>query len=892
MIANPVRLRLLGAPEITSAGQPVAALRSRKALGVLAYLALRQQPVPRATLADLFWGDAPARGLRNLSWVLNHARSALGISFNADRHTVGLPASSGLWIDCHAFLELVTGPDADRTALAAAAALYRGEFLEGVELEGAAELDHWLLEQRERWRLLAIQTLERLARAGQAAHDLEQAVAAANRLIEIDPWREESHRLAMSLQAEAGHPATALELYQRYCRVLQRELGLDPDPLTTELYRRIKAGAFVAAQAPPGLAGGQPALATYPQPLTTFFGREAELATILAYVRDPATRLITLVGTGGIGKTRLALAVADALRPARDWQIGFVDLTVCAGAGQVAGAIGDALGIKEQHDAPFLSLAQARLNRPTLLILDNFEHVLEATPLVSGMLAAIPGLKILATSRTVLGCAGEHRFPVPPLALPPGRPFRGEPPITADQLRELAAAPAVALFCARAQAVLPEFRLTPANAAAVVQLCQQLDGLPLALELAATWSHILSPQAMLARLSDRFSWLASAQTGQPERHQTLWDTIDWSYTLLRAEEQQVFLTLAIFRGGCTLEALEAVSAPAARQRAGKGRRPSVLQHLSRLLECSLVQRAAGDEPRFSMLEGICQYAWEQLEDYPGTATLRQRHAAYYMAYAEQAAPHLQGPEQGAWHQRLLAEQANCQAALEWSRSSGDAETGLRLAGALWRFWYLRGQLGQGRAWLTALLALTGGSAAARALALRGAANLAHRLGDYGPALALANQGLALYQRIGDRIGIAQTYDLLGAIISDQGDLARAVTLHQAALDLFREVAYPLGIASALNNLGVIAQDQGEFDEAARLYRECLAWERELGDHHGMVQTLLNLSAVARQQGRIAQAQALLRESMQLCDVADALMLQILNEYASLSHEQGRHERAA
>ena len=433
-------------------------------------------------------------------------------------------------------------------------------------------------------------------------------------------------------------------------------------------------------------------------PLTPLIGREAERAALCDLVCRADVRLVTLLGPPGIGKTRLGVQVATDLQEAFAAGVWFVPLAPLREAPLVIPAMARALDVHEVGGQSLLgTLVSALQDKQLLLVLDNFEQVVAAAPDIAQVLEHAPGLTLLVTSRAALRVTGEHVWTVPPLALPDLCQL--------PSLDELLASPAVQLFVQRAQAVHPTFALTEATAPAVAEICVRLEGVPLALELAAARSRVLSPQAVLARLDQRLGLLTGGAVNAPERQQSLRAAIAWSYELLPPEAQALFRRLGVFVGGCTLAAVAAVCQDEA-TRSGSGEVP-LLDHLATLVDQSLLQptSSAEGEPRFTMLETLRAYALEQLDAAGETALVRQRHATYYVHLAEHAAPHLWGPDQAAWMERLEAEHDNLRAVLAWSRTPvGEAALGLRLAAALHEFWYWGGYISEGRAWLEGVLA--------------------------------------------------------------------------------------------------------------------------------------------------------------------------------------------
>ncbi len=586
-----------------------------------------------------------------------------------------------------------------------------------------------------------------------------------------------------------------------------------------------------------------------PAPMTALVGREADLAACQALLGRPDVRLLTLVGPPGIGKTRLGLALAAAGRADFADGIWFVPLAALTDPGLVPSAIATVLDIKEPPDRVVETSLQSYLHeRQVLLLLDNFEHVLPAAALVAQLLAAGPRLKVVVTSRAALHLYGEHVFEVPPLALP----ALPDLPIVPD-LRQY---PAVALFVERAQAANPRFAFTTANQGAVAEICVRLEGLPLAIELAAARSPLFDPSSMLRRLDSRLQVLTGGPADYTARQQSLRAAIAWSYDLLSADEQTLFARLAVFAGGCTPEAVAAVCA--------EGLLSDSLDLLGSLLDKSLVQRQDdGAAPRFLLLETIREYAAERLAE-RGAATVRQHHAAYYAAFAAEAESHLRGTQQKHWLERLDQEHDNLRAALGWALGSGAGELAQNIAGALWWFWSSRGYLSEGRGWLAQALAAAPEPTAARALATLAAGTLARTHADYAEAAAHLQESRAIYEALGERGGMARALNNLGLVEWVQGQLDEADTAFSAALAIQQELGETWGVAAALANLGLIASDRGNMVAARRYHEQSLALFRTLGDGQNANVVLNNLGVLALQEGNYAEARALWEECLAVC----------------------------
>jgi predicted ATPase/class 3 adenylate cyclase len=631
------------------------------------------------------------------------------------------------------------------------------------------------------------------------------------------------------------------------------------------------------------------ALDAYPHNLplqpTPLLGREEQVAAVAALLRRAAVRLVTLTGPGGIGKTRLALQVAAEVVEDFADGVWFVRLSRLTDPRLVVPTIAQTLGLKEQGSQPVSETLREYLRaRHLLLVLDNFEQVVGAAREVAALRETAPHLKLLVTSRVALHVRGEHEYPV--VALPLPDPDHLPAP---ERLSQYAA---VALFIERAQAARPDFHVTGTNAPAVAEVCARLDGLPLAIELAAARVRVLPPEALLARLSSRL--LTSGARDLEERQQTMRATIAWSEALLAPAEQVLFRRLAVFAGGCTLEAAEAVCvAPEGAAQLGL----DVLDGLSALVEQSLVQQREEEdgEPRFGMLHTIREYALERLDMSGEAEPLRRAHAAAFLALAEQAEPELTGPEQGAWLERLEGEHANLRAALGWTRERGESATGLRLVAALYRFWWTRGHLREGRAWIEGLLARDGAETAPeRVRALFAGGFLALWQSDFAAAESWLEQAAALGQTAGDRRTAALALNYLGVLAMYQGNLEGAAARFEASLALAREVGDRHGSALTLNNRGNVAVYQGDLERAAAAFAEALALFRQVGDRGSIAACLLNLGWMARLRGEMAQAEALQREGLALSqELGDPrVCAEALEALASTAGAAGQGERAA
>jgi len=588
-----------------------------------------------------------------------------------------------------------------------------------------------------------------------------------------------------------------------------------------------------------------------PAERTPLIGREHEVAQALDLLRRSAVRLLTLTGAGGVGKTRLAVEVARQGRDDFADDVCLVPLATVDDPALVAPAVARFLGVGDAGERPALERVKLYLqDRELLLLLDGFEQVVDAATLVAELLEACPALKVLVASRAALRLSGEHELAVPPLACPR---TRGEP---VDENR-LAAFPSVALFVQRAQAARPDFRLRAENAGAVGEICARLDGLPLAIELAAARVKLLEPEAMVARLGHRLQLLTGGPRDMPERQRTLRDTITWSYDLLAANEQRLFRLLAVFVGGCTLDAAAAVA------NAAGGIDADHFETVASLIDKSmLLKLEASGELRFGMLETIQEYGADSLTAAGEEPAVRRAHAAHYFALAEEAEPHLRGPEQGAWLERLESEQGNLRAAMRWLLDDGQPEAALRLGGSLGRFWYVRGHLAEGRRWLEEALERGGADPAERARALRIAAMLANYVGDLDRAEALAGEGLALSREGRDERGIAGSLAALALAARSRGRYDESRRAYEESVAILRGLGERSQLAEVLARLSTAAIQEGDFAAARAAGQESLDLFRKLGDAEGVAYSLSALGFALLGHGSEAEGERLLEEALE------------------------------
>lgn len=627
-----------------------------------------------------------------------------------------------------------------------------------------------------------------------------------------------------------------------------------------------------------------------PGQLTSLVGRERETAVACTLLRRPGVCLLALTGTGGVGKTRLALQMAYELNEDFANGICFVSLAPLSDPNLVIPAIAQALGLTERTDqSPLQQLKIYLQDKHLLLLLDNFEQVAEAATHLVELLQTCPQLKALVTSRALLHVRGSYEFFVPPLTLPDLKRLPDSKVLSQNE--------AIALFVQRAQAIKHDFQINDTNAGFIAEVCVQLDGLPLAIELAAARIRLFSPQKLLERLEHRLQVLTGGADDLPERQQTLRNTLQWSYDLLDADEQRLFRWLSLFVGGCTVEAIEAIAETSG------GRAIQVLDGVTSLLNNHLLyqQEQSDGESRLMMLETIHEYGLDALAQSGELEESQQAHVAYFLTIAEKSDVELRSVRQPQWLAQLKREYENLRAALKWTQDNRKFELGLRLAGALGLFWYMRGYLSEGRACLEELLSHDsngndghGISSDIRAKALNSVSMLVAEQGDYGRAALLVEESMGLFQALGDKRGRAAALNIRGIVAKLQGDYTYSVTLYEESLSLQRDLDNKRGIAVALNNLAAISQEQGNYKRALELGEESLAIKREGGDKHSIAQSLVNLGDLARKRGDAARALLLVEESLQLFrELEDTRGIALaLNNLGEVERDLGNYAHAA
>ncbi len=892
-------LSLLGLFQASLDGQPVTGFETAKTRAVLAYLADGLgQAVSRSTLAGLLWTErSEVAALGNLRHVLANLRHAIHDAQASppfliiERETIALDPHSDFSVDTGDFRQLVGTASAWKLAaprsldtLKQAVSLYRGDFLQGFQLEGSPDFEEWILIRREGYRSQFLDALYELAEASLSQAEYDQAKAYAHRQIEVESWREEAHCQLMQALNLEGRRGEALAQYTVLCSALKKDLGVGPSQETQRLFERIRDGGLLPKPAGRMVESGEspairvqvvPArkLHNLPSQLTSFIGREEEIIAVKSLFCDGTgrrgLRLVTLLGPGGTGKTRLALQAAGELGDYFSDGVWWVELAPLADPGLVVPATAHALGIHDQTGFQSLSLLQDFLEpRHLLLIFDNCEHLIGAcAQLAEALLQACSELCVLVTSREALGISGETLFHVLPLSFPDA----GENP----PLETLNQYEAIRLFVGRANLVSPGFAINTENAPVIVQICQCLEGIPLAIELAAARTKLLSVEEIINCLADRFQLLTGGSRTALPRYQTLRASIDWSYELLTPEERLLLQRLSVFAGGWTLEAARSINHGEDIE-AGQ-----VLELLGRLVDKSLVNTLAvtGNEMRYRMLETIRQYASEKLVETGEADRARDWHLQYYCELAEEVEWKLRGPSQVQILDQLEGDMDNLHQAMAYSlegkgKLGWNPETGLRLVAALLWFWHFRGRQEEGIYRLELLLAaeveergtglLTPKRTQYRAKALQVAAWLALDVKEINKAMNYSAESRKLYQSLGTngRLGYAYASYIFGytATLYDREEYKKPL---EESLAIFQAEGDQFGVAECLVALGIIARFRNDYEKAKEYYETSLTLREQIGDLNGIALSFYVLGLLAFTQGSIEQERVLMDKSLEL-----------------------------
>ena len=883
-----IRVWLLGGFRVSVGSRAIAqdAWPLKKAAVLVKLLALAPgHRLHREQAMDILWPNAGRKAASNsLRSTLHAARKVLdpavgSLYLASEDESLVLCPAGGLWVDVDAFEQAVATArrSQDPAAYRAALELYPGELLPDDRYE------EWAENRRQELRRVFLSVLIELAGLYEARGDYERGLEALQRSLSVEPTHEEAHTRLMRLHALSGRQHEALSQYEQLSRALSRQFGTEPDVTTRRLRDDIAEGAFPT---PPPLLNDPPqegasdlSKHNLSEPRTSFVGREREILEVKRALS--ATQLLTLTGTGGSGKTRLALEVARDLVGSYADGVWLIELAPLSEPDLVAQEVAGTLGVRERPGLLLLeSLLDALGGKEMLLLLDNCEQLIDAVArLTRSLLDSCPRMRVLATSREHLGVTGESIWLVPSLSVPGAQ--------KTPTVEELEGYEAARLFADRVSMRHPDFELTPENARAVAQICARLEGIPLAIELAAARVGLLSAEQIAGRLGQSPKLLAGGERTADHRHRTLRATLDWSYELLGGTEQVLFRRLSAFAGGFTPEAAESVGA------GGSIDEEDILELLSMLVGKSLVVVEESWErgARFRLLEPVRQYAWEKLSSSGEGEAVWRRHAEFFLALAEEAQPELKGPRQVEWLDRLQTEHDNLRAALSWSLERG-IDLGPRIAGALSLFWYTRGYLSEGRTYLEAVARSGVAPATVRARALDGLGWIAEPQGDYGRARTAYEESLELYRRSGDKSGVANALGDLGSLALDRGDYKQATSLLEESLKVHRELGSREGLIGVLDGLGVLASAKGEQEQSISFFSEALALSRGTGNVRRTAVSLGNLGITMLAHGDPGQATALLDESLALFrEIGDSSNIAIsLMNSALAALTQGDHGR--
>lgn len=873
----PWQIDVLGGLRISYQGNELKRFRSARSALLLAYLVCAPgRRYSRSELTELLWTDEdldvlsdPSNSLRAVLHGLTAPLKDLAASMNAP--ALLAVDRSGIQLQ-HAVCQI----DRDRLqasilqarratiegqrveAMRQAVEHYSGPLLDGYEAEWIAPYRVSLSEDYHEMLIGLIQHLVDMGKPSLAMRHLHQGVT-------VMPLDEGLRRRLMRLQVSCGNVAGAVQQYYDLERRLRRELSIAPTPATEELFHRI---ADSSARSSVGSSPPRPSVAQVPPALepslTRFFGREAEIRELLRILRNDGPRLVTLTGFGGVGKTRLALELTARLSLGRAESIWYVSLQNLADPGLLARTLARSLSLSPGSEEEALEQLVLRMNgQAALLVLDNFEHLVpEGVQLLRSLLAQAPGLTILVTSRIRLNVRGEQEYPVAPLSVPDISACEARADDLDMGMQGMQAMPSVALFLDRARLVRPGFAFTQSNRRTIIQICRHLEGIPLAIELAAAWVRLLKPETILDRLEDRFGMLVSRDSDRPKRHQTMWEVVAGSVHLLSPEDHRYFSCLSVFRGSWSLEAAQVVCGGASGE---------VRERVESLVRHSLVQVEEGEEAfRYRLLEMLRDFAAVQLTADERTISAR-RHAEYFLELAQVATIHLHGPEQGVWLQRLSPDLDNFRTAMDFYSTPSLFAHGLALAVALGPFWDMRGFSGEGYQQTTTLLGFRGGSAAlvipvrlcVRALGTSG--SLAFNKGDPDGSLSSYEEQLSLAEGTLDDEGVADAHSGIGLVLWVKGHYLAATKHHTIGLELYRKLGDGPGVARALNNLGNIDYRRGDLMAARRHHEESLALRRRQGNPQTTAFSLYNLGEVSKHEMDYPAAKACYQEGLSVAE---------------------------
>jgi predicted ATPase/DNA-binding SARP family transcriptional activator len=869
-----LEINLLGPFEVRLDGSPVSGFESSKVRALLAILAAEaHRPQRREALAALLWPDWPQKSaMSNLRYALADLRKNIADK-EADppfllitRETIQLNLGSDCRVDVMQFEQALgtyrRAPTAVRDPQMAVE-LYRSDFLEGFSLADSPAFEVWARAKTEYYRQQVLQALEDLVKQLAKDGDFDRALIYARHAVEIEPWHEPAHQQVMRILARLGRRAEALAQFERLRVALQAELKIDPSPETQALLEQLLSGTLQAEPQPAPVVLAAPTRRdNLPAQLTSFIGRQQEIAIVQQLLQEH--RLVTLTGSGGVGKTRLALQVAIGVLPLFPDGVWLVELASLTDPALVPQTAITALGIQAEpgHDA-LTTLLQYLQDENTLLVLDNCEHLIDACASLSEtILKACPAVHFLVTSREVLGVSGESVFEVPSM-----HHLTQQDPDPGDVLKTDAGQ----LFVERAVAVMPGFVIAPENTAAIAKICCQLDGIPLAIELAAARINLLSVEEIAARLDDRFSLLTGGRRTAMPRHKTLRAAIDWSWDLLTEQDQKLLRRLSVFAGGWTLQAAEVICSDEVEigSQSYNIISTEVIDGLSSLVNKSLVvvSREPGETARYQLLETVRQYLTVKLAVVGEVFEYRTRHRDYFLNLAELAEPELKNHNQLIWLNRLESEYDNLRASLGWSEEEKNALLMLRQTSALHRFWLIRGFFNEGRGWIQKALKITGNddelqhnSWYARALLGQGDLMI-EATEDLSAARSILDESRTIFQEIEDRSGLANVLFSLANLDSRQGKVINTQPLIEKSLKIAQTSGDKWLTGKCLNLLSHIACIEGEWLQGRVLIEESVANIISVGDRWELMLPMTDLVFKIFLDGEVEKAIQMLEDML-------------------------------
>jgi predicted ATPase/DNA-binding SARP family transcriptional activator len=858
-----LQIYALGDLRILRGGKPVRALRSRKAQAMMVYLTASPKSHAREVLADIFWSESSlSQAMSNLRDVIYHLRKHLKPFVDIKRYSITLNPEAAIWMDLVELEAAIAAIQEEGDAISVETAhifeealkLYQKDFLDGFYVRGARGFEEWMIGERERIRLATLDALISLVNFHQNEANYQKGIHYARHALELEPLMELGHQHLMRMLAYSGRSSEALIQYETCQQLLLKELGVAPSEGTKEIYERLLKGEKLPGTPDRFIRHN------LPLPFPRLIGRDEELVKIAGLLEDPACRLLTLIGVGGIGKTRLGLhAAAAALDNYLDG-VWLVELAAITDVEIFPGYIASVFGVTAQEASKDRGVTDVLVNylrdKSVLLVLDNCEHLVEdCARFAERLLKGCPKMKLLVTSRDVLGIPGERTFQVSPLALPPDE----------TRLQDLEKYPAINLFLERAAASRPRFWLTEENGVILAEICRQLDGIPLAIELAAARVKVISLDQIAVRLQDRFLFLTGGPRTALPRHQTLQATMDWSYSLLTEPERALLRRISVFSGGWTLVAAEKVTS------FGKVTKHHVLDLITQLVDKSLVEvDERGRIVRYGMLETVRQYGERKLFEDGEVEVTRRRHASFFVQLAEDADPGLRDSRQLESLALLDTEYDNIRSALGWLLDNSIAGLAFRLVGAMGWFWFMRGHWKEARQWLAKALDLnTEVKQTLLAKAIYRAGGLELIRGNLSKTIELVEDALVICREEGDEEGIAWCLNLLGqACTWNHKVIGEAVPLLSESIKIFNSIDDNWGAAWSQRYLGQVAEIQGDYKGGIRLQKKGLAGFEEIRDIWNASHSLYLLGLSAYRHSDFQLARWGYKECLAMCGLVE------------------------